>query len=290
MALTTLELAESWQHIITAEGNEEFTLKFYATWDDAFGPRGPNFRFAELGDSLVTDNGIVDERLRLSRVLVSPTMDDREGCLYEQIYTSNNNTLQSKRANLRSSWRTSFSTTIEAVETDKQINNDADAMPGDFTGSAVTTEDTNYEIVKKIVYVPRTVYNVTIFVDKVDVSLFQQSMGKVNKDSFFNLHSKINSGDVLIRQARSKWTFINRPIPAADKHQWLFSNFEAIQIGIDNYELSLEFRFEQAGWNGPLDSSGTPTGDVFYNEISFQPLFAFANVEVRPDSSLGGRT
>tara|TARA_Y100000310_G_scaffold47156_1_gene43734 strand:- start:1785 stop:2651 length:867 start_codon:yes stop_codon:yes gene_type:complete len=288
MALTTAtERADSWQHIITADGNEEFTLRFYAPWDEAYGVRaGEGGRFAELGDPLETASGVVDKRLRLTRITASPTMGDKEGCLYEQVYTSNNNTLQAKQPNLRSSWRASFSTVLEVKDVINEIAiSDAGSDIDDYTGTALTVKDADGKVIPKTVYVPRTVYNVSFSIDEINLSLYHNAIGKINSDRFFTQTRKINSGDSRIKDAEGRWVYKNIDGTADDKFLWLFWDFAATETGINNYEVSMQFKYNPAGWNAP--KGGSPE---FYVLVRFQPLFAAVKDLFRPPSTIPGRT
>jgi hypothetical protein len=293
MALTdSIETADSWQQIITADGSEEFTLVFYAKWADAFGPRNPNGRFAEIGDPLVTGGGVVDDRMRLSRIMVSPTMNDKEGCKYEQVYTSKNVGLKKEETKLRTSWRANFSATMDVFETGKQISTAVGTVPGDYTGDNVTTLDEDSKIQKQLVFVPRLVYNASFTAELVDLSLYEDAFGRVNSAAFFSKHREVTTGDTAIAESSeaNKWQFRDRGGLIADTHQWLFNDFNASTIGINKYNIDMSFEFKEAGWNGPQDSSGDPTGDTFYLTADFGPLFDPVKELRRPDSTVPGRT
>jgi hypothetical protein len=295
MTLTaSIELAESWQNIITAGGNEEFRLIHYAPWADCYGPRGPGFRFAEIGDILVTSGGVEDDRLRLSRIIISPSGKDKDGCRYEQVYTSENNGLKEKVPKLRTSWKASFSSTMDTFETGRQINYGVANDAGDYTGDDVTTKevDDNTKIQKKLVFVPRIVYNVSFNAEDVNLTLYENAYGKVNNDSFFTKHRSVSTGDTAIAESseNNKWNFVDRGGLLADTHQWLFNDYNATLIGLSNYNIAMSFEFNRQGWNGAQDTNGNPTGDKFYNAVNFGPLFDPVKELRRPDSTPPGRT
>lgn len=289
MALTaSIELAESWQNIITADGNEEFTLVHYAPWADCYGPRGSGYRFAEMGDALVTADGTVTERLRLSRIIISPSMGDKEGCRYEQVYSSSNHGLKGKEQSLRTSWNESFSSGLEVLETTRVVG----STVGDYeTGAKRTVKDADSnEVIPKLVYVPSIpTYRVTYYVDTLRVGTYVNALGTVNSDLFFVPNRRIDTGDQAIRDAEGNVVFVENG-NNGDKHKWLFSDFSANRVGINNYEVNVEFMYYVAGWNGTLDVNGNPTGEIYYLNTVFSELFSFVKELRRPDPTPPGRT
>jgi len=286
---TAIELADSWKWIVTADGDEEFTLIFYAPWDEIYGPRGPGYRFAELGDILVTGDGTEDDRLRLTRIVADPGPSDKEGCRYEQIYTSANKSLKGKVPDLRTSWRASFSTIMEAREVANQIG----STVGDYTGTALTDTDANGDIITKTVYVPRTTYNLSFSASELNLETFTTRVGKVNSDSFFVAHRAISSGDQRIRDAEGNILFQT----GSDANQWLFANFNATEVGIQNYEVYCEFWYSPlklvsedasklatvyGGWNTSSISS--------YLTTDFKPITDTVKSLARPDATIPGRS
>ena len=275
---TAIEKTDSWQWIATADGNEEFTLRFYAPWDEVYGPKGSGYRFAEFGDILVTGDGAEDERLRLTRMMASPSENDKEGCLFEQVYTSNNKSLKGKVPDLRSSWRASFNTSLIARDETKQIG----STVGTYDGSAVTTTDGEGNIKPQTVYVPETTYNVSFNASELDLAQFTTKIGKVNSVNFFTQHREVQTGDQRILDAGGNILFQSD----TDVNLWLFSYFIATETGVKNYEVTMEFKFNPAGWNGNPDTMyiTTDTTDCFVH------LFDKVKKLYRPDGPVPGRS
>jgi hypothetical protein len=285
MAFTAaIELGDSWQQVVTADGNEEFTLTFYAPWADVYGPRGNGNRFAELGEPLVTTDGTVDERLRLQRIIVSPTMGDREGCRYEQVYSSSNVGLKKKVPDLRSSWKASFNTQMEV----KEVENEVSTTTVGVWDADLLTKIVNGEILKETVYYPVTTYNASYNSSNLNLTLYHNAIGKVNADEFFTQHREVSSGEPRFKDLLGNILFARSDLNG-DKQKWFFSDFSTTLQGINNWSVNMEFMFKPSGWNGDL-TKAAPGDPIFYQTTDFQPLFAEVKKLVFPDATVPGRT
>ncbi len=252
-----IELAESWNYVETADG-EQIERIFYVPYAKIFGGRGGSGQVPAMGDVLIDKNGVRYEQFRVIRIVTNLNKEDLKGARTSIFYsTAASTTVRQAEADLRTSWRSRFYSSMEVIEVNNKFN------AGVYTGDALDNP--------AIVYIPRFTYELTIYASEHNIDLYSDKVGLVNNSDFFREHRKIVTSDPKIAESIE----LENIYSINDTGKWIFMDLAVNKIAHHNHEISFQFVFNKYQWN-PDGVEGVSAGSDLYESTDFKVLTASA--------------
>ncbi len=199
---------------------------------------------------------------------------DNVNTMIEVVYSTIGGVFKGKRANKSSGVKDDFNFSLTVEDGSQYV----DQVSGDATTWSVVwaaadpsaTEDNAapLSIFKPALTVTRTMYLTTW--DFNDIAF---AIGKINNSDWLKQTKIFYSGIIPFAY----------DVTGDDTGKWLFSGYDAVQVGIESVQVTMEFIYNFDGWNNPYGVAAN-----LYSFANFNGLpFPVERTDV-PDNSLRG--
>jgi len=211
---------------------------------------------------------------RCAEVRVDPSTSDVDSVEVTIIWsTAGVPAARQKEADVRTSWIETWDSAMEAKEVTRALNPLTGKYTGDILSGVTVDEEDNALSGTETVFIPKPVYNLTVYTSTATLRNLAPHQGKVNLKDFFAsvrlAKSSVSGTDIYEIQQEAVGTISGNW--AHDVGQWLWANTNVRREGVDNWEVAMQFWYNKFGWNPDFvaASEGNDPGSELYETVDF---------------------
>ncbi len=185
---------------------------------------------------------------------------DNTNCMIEAVYSTIGGVFKGKRANKISGVKDDFNFSLVVDDASQYIDQDSGdpaVWSETWTADAAANNEDNtppLSVFKPALTVTRTMYLPTWQFNDIAFAI-----GKINNSDWLNQTITLYSGTI-------PFTY---DVTGDDTGKWLFSGYDAVQVGIESVQITMEFIYNFDGWNNPYGVTAFLYSSANFNGLPF---------------------